>query len=90
MMLRRYSIQFRTSFEGWKYYGNRLFWTRCGAAKVALKLALDKRAFCTFRVMKNVKGSDVEVLWMHRTANKPHCNCNVNPGSRRARQHYKK
>jgi hypothetical protein len=90
MTFRRYSVQFRSSFEGWKYFGNRLFWTRRGAAKLALKLALDKRALCTYRVMKTVKGSDVEVLFLHRTANKPFCNCGVNPGSRRARKHYPK
>lgn len=90
MMFRRYSIQFRTSFEGWKYYGNRLFWTRRGAAKIALKLALDKRGLCTYRVLKNVKGSDVEILFLHRAAIKPFCNCNANPGSRRARKHYPK
>lgn len=90
MTLRRYSVQYRSSFEGWKYFGNRLFWTRRGAAKLALKLALDKRALCTYRVMKTVKGSDVEVLFLHRTASKPFCNCNVNPGSRRARRDYPK
>ncbi len=90
MTFRRYSVQYRSSFEGWKYFGNRLFWTRRGAAKLALQLALDKRALCTYRVMKNVKGSDVEVLFLHRAANKPYCNCNVNPGSRRARKHYPK
>ena len=88
-MLRRYSIQWRSSHEGWRYF-DRLFWTRRGAAACALRLVLDTDALCTVRVMKIVKGSDVEILFLHRTAKKPYCNCNANPGSRRARKHYPK
>ena len=91
MMLKRYSVQFRSSMEGWKYYDNRLFWTRRGASKFALKLALDKRSLCTYRVLRNVKGSDVEVLFLHRAASKPFCNCGANPRpSRRTRKLYPK
>ncbi len=90
MIFRRYTVQFRSSLEGWRYYGDRQFWTRRGASKFALKLALDKRALCTYRVMKNVKGQDMEILFLHRTANAPFCNCKVDSGSRRTRKSYPK
>lgn len=88
MMLKRYSVQWRSTLEGWRYF-NTLYWTRRGASKRALREALDTRTLCTYRVMKNVKGSDVEVLFIHSNGNKPFCNCDANPRpSRRTRKHY--
>ncbi len=75
MMLKRYSIQWRGAVDGWHYWHNKKFWTRRGAAKKALSLVTHRRSLCTFRVMKNIKGSDYEVLFLHRTSTTPWCNC---------------
>lgn len=90
MTLRRYSIQWNSTYNGWTYFDD-LFWTRRGAAKKALKLVMNRRALCMIRVMKRLKGSDEEVLFIHRTAFPPYCTCKANPRpSRRTRSKYPK
>ncbi len=90
MMLKRYSIQWRSALDGWRYWNDKRFWTRRGVAKVAVKLAAKRRSLCTWRVMKNVKGRDEELLLIHRTANPPYCNCPAGRDGKRTRKQFPK